>query len=851
MKLHHVAMKGFLRTFGPVKVLEIDLDALPGNGSLIAVVGGNGEGKSHFMAALFPLPCYREIPYYDVGAASHVLPGVRDAFAETEFTIGGHRYKARIQADPQFSKGRGKTEAFLWRDGAAIAGPLVGDFDRALERIAPPKGLFYSSVFAAQGGGGSFFRLKREERRDLFAALLGLDHLQAKAELARNRAKEALEELGRVRTVLAPMQARIDRAHELDVLLEDFAGQITAGTVELAAADQVVKEHSEALAAARESAAKIAETIRGIAEQRKRLERERAAKVVARDAATAALASLDDLLGQREKIEKAEADRTALEPRIAAARKQEEELRERLRPIAEDVTRKEGEHALLQAEYSRIAKDLKAATEAAARVAAKGDIAADVARLEGVLALEESTARSREGQIEGAEEAAQREAEIIAGRTQLAQRIRDLKPRIEKLAAIDLDHPMCSRCPLTADAVAAKTTLEYVETDLMTMAAIEGTPAADRLRTLRSELKAAKEAATASLRCLSNAREDLVKLDTDRLAAVGVADLGEKKTAIVERGKALTADLEKWRAERATLQGRLDAAKAARETDEATLQSLKAVAAELPALRGAEAREEEQRIALATSNRALDDIEGHLATLPAPPPDPGVEARTTALREVEATRAAVAERVRGITADRATADGERRALGDPVKESESLRARESELAREASDWAVLDTALGREGVQALELDAASPGVSARANDLLVNCSGPRFSLALQTLRETKKGTQAEDFDCRIIDSELGSLDKVSGGEQVVIEQGLRIALGLYQKERSGYELDTYFLDETSQALSQENTDAYLRMLRRASELGNFHRTFFVSHVREAWQQADARIHIEGGEIFIS
>jgi len=89
---------------------------------------------------------------------------------------------------------------------------------------------------------------------------------------------------------------------------------------------------------------------------------------------------------------------------------------------------------------------------------------------------------------------------------------------------------------------------------------------------------------------------------------------------------------------------------------------------------------------------------------------------------------------------------------------------ESELA----SWNLLARCMSNDGVIALAIDDAGPTLSALANDLLLACYGPRFTVSIHTLLETAKGEQKEGFDIVVHDGTTGdakSAGLMSGGER--------------------------------------------------------------------------------------
>jgi exonuclease SbcC len=213
-------------------------------------------------------------------------------------------------------------------------------------------------------------------------------------------------------------------------------------------------------------------------------------------------------------------------------------------------------------------------------------------------------------------------------------------------------------------------------------------------------------------------------------------------------------------------------------------------------------------------------------------------------------------------------DAEREQIAAVVRAQEALAASEIAVEQVAAigvelrdaladldDWRHLQKALGRNGIQALEIDAAGPEASELTNDLLHACYGPRFTVALETtaLRADGKGTK-EVFDLRTIDTERGtdgSADQLSGGEQVLVSEAMSLAICVYNARRSGIPMADLFRDECAGALSSGNAERYVAMLRRALDLGGFHRVYFVAHQPHLWDLADARLVVADGAIRVA
>ena len=67
-------------------------------------------------------------------------------------------------------------------------------------------------------------------------------------------------------------------------------------------------------------------------------------------------------------------------------------------------------------------------------------------------------------------------------------------------------------------------------------------------------------------------------------------------------------------------------------------------------------------------------------------------------------------------------------------------------------WTALTKALGNDGVIALCIDDAGPTLASIANELLLTCYGPRFTVSITTQVETARRDLKEGFDVVVFDS---------------------------------------------------------------------------------------------------
>lgn len=158
--------------------------------------------------------------------------------------------------------------------------------------------------------------------------------------------------------------------------------------------------------------------------------------------------------------------------------------------------------------------------------------------------------------------------------------------------------------------------------------------------------------------------------------------------------------------------------------------------------------------------------------------------------------------------------------------------------------------LGRDGLQALELDAAGPELSTLATDLLHRAFGPRWTVTFETLKPSADGKRdLETMEVRVLDTHTGyegPCEALSGGERAIIGEAVSLALTVVACRAAGLESPTLIRDETGSALDPEKSEAYVRMLRIAAELVGASRVLFVSHDPRAAELADSRVHISDG-----
>lgn len=326
------------------------------------------------------------------------------------------------------------------------------------------------------------------------------------------------------------------------------------------------------------------------------------------------------------------------------------------------------------------------------------------------------------------------------------------------------------------------------------------------------------------------------------------------------------------------------------DSAEASLPSLhETIRAKEEGARGASARAREHRAAAAkadTSRRELEQTRASVAPVAARAAElaraeaslqeltPQLEAARTDASEVQSQLDALGPLpVVPAAPDLAAAEVELRAaervardaqFAVPVREHVVAQAKEAQgriaeldgeraaVETELADWSRLAEDLGKNGLQAMEIDAAGPELTTLVNDLLHTCVGTRWSLSIETQRQSADGKKTiEGCDVRVIDTERGrdaSAESLSGGERVLVGEAISLALSMLACRRAGLEGVTLVRDETGAALDPVNARGYVAMLRRAAEIVGARHVLFVSHQPDTWELADACIRVADGKV---
>jgi exonuclease SbcC len=794
---------------------NLDLRAIPPG--LVALTGPNWSGKTTFLELILAA-LYRETASR---ATVDIAPfaSARDSWVEAEFSVDGlGAFRARVNIDG-VARPR-KVQAVLEQiqpDGRRV--PLndgkVSTFDEAVQRIAPRKDGLLCSAFAAQNRAGSLTSVPKAKRKDLFIHFLWQERLVAMAETA----KACLQVADRARVALETTR---------DTLVKETSPEIV----------EMLRQRNAALDAERQTLlqrrTRLQTEIATLEQERAALLEQAQAHVTAQARVTALTATIATRQAEVEQIAcDAQAARTAAtddhartDRRIGSTMA---DLDRRARAETEAHTRVVGALDTKIANNRRLRADAEAIRAAAAATAAAQETIRALREHESAARREEAAARA---QVRGRERQLQ-EAD---------QGVRDLATAREsaRLLTVVKFGEQCAvdpPCQFVAQAATAKASIPALEgvaaqvdatRDALAEWTAQLTAVDDRIRSLLAHIAAAEQ------QMVDHAPQTALAAHLD-LAEHRIAEYVHQREEADAQYEARSADVaQQWEA------AQRDAQAAHADSNARLAARLTELASRTTAAQLAIAAAEQEQVAALeeaartrTASARVDLLEVELGTRRQQGTDTEAALATVTVRQDEVTRA-----------------GE--AIARRLREREAVERRLTDVQTAWRVHALLAKALHRDGLPTLEIAAAGPAVSQLCTDLLEHSGfGTRFTVEVVTQVATADGKGLkEDFAVLVYDNERGGeprdIGDLSGGERIVVEEGLRAAMAIYVNARHAHPVRTCWRDETTGPLDAENRRRYVAMLRRLRELGGFDHVLYISHADDAVDQADTVIDVSNG-----
>jgi len=850
---------------GPFTSMRLDFGNL--DGTVVSVQGPNGSGKSTLFACVYAA-LYRDIP--DKGGSIYDFCNKDRASIKLQFAAGSRLCEAEVRLNAK----QRTMEAELRVDGMVVTNGKLDSFDAEVAKLCGDGKTALMTSFGAQNKAGSFLAMSRADRKSMMLKMLGCDDLMQVHEAAKERLKQ-------LRIALATAQG----AHEA------FLKQWELDKLRLP--EQSAKE------ARQEWNAALAERNR-LMDRVARAEADLGAK---NEHLAVLRAGLDRALGEEARLkdlklalEREEAEHKALlevdegeglarekaRKEAAVARiKLKEELALATRDCDEAVSG-QGQYMEMDKQKAQLEQELVRMAALPSQIEAAqfaiGQRKAEMDKMKGAPTLEEANARMSDALLKvGEAHEALREAE---GKRSEAQR-----------AVVTLESE------LSQMEQSASHTDEYVE-DFKKTTCLQNDDC-PFVRRAREKLQAQEDLLRLvefSKERLAKTKEDAAgreKAVSDATSAFNAALLEQRESELAcsaaAQAKSLTGE---WARLTAQL-GNLERELAGREKAEKEYTSLVAQMGRLCPGGDYKKHVQEKADKASALRKQAEEAEKELQRIDeriAFCQDAEKKAAASAGRQEELKKQIEEASIRseGVhylqiqfeTAElrknqhekdiaslkemlKAAADEEQlrskalwncehrlKQFKEDTAEIEKLGVKVSEAERDISVAKLLSEVTGPNWLQQDRLKAAVPAISALANELMGECFGGRFKLEFRFEEDRAAGNGMKTtFDMVAYNPKSGTLTQIcdlSGGERVVVEECVSLAIALYHRNKGGKCWSALFRDEVAGALDSGAALQYLKAVRKAARIGGFEQAYFIAHNSELWAMADAQVLVRDG-----
>lgn len=815
MRFSRLRSKGI----GSDRVVDVDIEAIPGD--IVAVYGPNGAGKSILLECLTGA-IDRTLPTRGSIAELAKLSGDRKAYLEVDVT-NGQPWRIRHDLDGMSGKGECSVRGSDGRE--VLDDSKVSVFDEWAAKKFPPSEVRMATTFSAQKAEG-FLSMDPGSRRAIILRIAGVEILEKKATRCRKLASEAK---GRVDVLEARLQEQGPvNLTEAEHAVGDAHLSLDSAVAKVAAA----KATLERVLIEAERVGKLRTAFDAWSREKSHLD-VRCGEIQLKLAdLNSRIANNEGVLARKDEIRAAVAKAEELAKAFLDAERAGDEA-ERKRQAA--VSAQDAAHAALVASEKHSATHRQRVESAERLLSDRERIEKSVARVGAIrdgIASVETVMTQLEAEVETLTQASQGVAE---------RRIDHLRGALEDVAAQPDDE---EDSELGEVAYLVERATDALKDDDATALAASEAPA--KLR----EAKASVESCKANLTRLRR------ELDWEQKTAAKAAQLEFAQVELDSANEDLRASVAEEETHRAAVAAHLVAqedhaaarvfAEGAKDTCDRQRKAIEPLLKLADPLTAAEGRLAELTAQRDAARADLDATRAQAETLQAdprsspPPPAVDLEEARVAVGLAETDHAIATKEVeiaeKDWTEARAKAEKHVALRSDLAKSQEDL-----------ADWTRLANDLGKDGLQAMVVDAEGPKLTELANDLLRSCHGPRWSVAIETQKPVDNGKRlAEGCDVRVFDSLTGRDvlgERLSGGELAIVEEACADALTIRSCRNHGVKEPTLVRDETGAALDPESARAYVLMLRRVAKEVNASKVLLVSHSPDVVGLCDARIEV--------
>jgi exonuclease SbcC len=546
---------------------------------------------------------------------------------------------------------------------------------------------------------------------------------------------------------------------------------------------------------------------------------------------------LQNSLNRKSEIEKKllESEKTSKEKQAeldgitASGKKAREELngaQERFNAEKDRLNKEsglKGDVSTLESEISNIESEISRNQEAAEKRAENEKVIAEYEDLRKVIA-EEQKKRNAINEANSA-----KMSEYLQKKSEFDEKIAEIKKNIETLTA--------EKNAVEKEILKSENEIKFKERDIADISDTCPTCGQKLPAEKIAELNEKRNEAKTSIKIL----EDAISEKKNRVSEI------EKKTAELTQELSEFAFSEPVKPKREEF----DASAENEATAKLNAINIEKAKSELETAKTAAVRIEGLAVQIADKKKLLENAEHTLREVESRRNDGAANALNEAQKKIDS----LTEKFTSVKAElagiNATIEAEKKSLAEIAeseKELEKVRKEAEKAKSESVEWELVSKAFGKDGIQALELDALAPGIAETANRILKSGYGDRFSISIETTRiggSGKKTKQIEDFKIMVNDDgDVTALENKSGGESVWIKRAIYDAFAVIRRRNTGFAFLTCFQDETDGALDASAKTAYCRMLEASHEAGKLRHTIIITHSNEVRAMIEQKIAME-------
>lgn len=546
---------------------------------------------------------------------------------------------------------------------------------------------------------------------------------------------------------------------------------------------------------------------------------------------------LQNSLNRKSEIEKnlLESEKTSKEKQAeldvitASGKKAREELngvQERFNAEKDRLNKEsglKGDVSTLESEISNIESEISRNQEAAEKRAENEKIIAEYEDLQKVIA-EEQKKRNAINEANSA-----KMSEYLQKKSEFDEKIAEIKKNIETLTT--------EKNAVEKEILKSENEIKFKERDIADISDTCPTCGQKLPAEKIAELNEKRNEAKASIKIL----EDAISEKKNRISEI------EKKIAELTQELSEFAFSEPVKPKREEF----DASVENEATAKLNSINIEKAKSELETSKTAAVRIEGLTVQIADKKKLLENAEKTLCEVEAKRDDGAENALNEAQKKIDSLTekfTLVKAELAGINATIEAGKKSLAEIAESEKELEKVRKEAEKAKSESVEWELVSKAFGKDGIQALELDALAPGISETANRILKSGYGDRFSISIETTRiggSGKKTKQIEDFKIMVNDDgDVTALENKSGGESVWIKRAIYDAFAVIRRRNTGFAFLTCFQDETDGALDASAKTAYCRMLEASHEAGKLRHTIIITHSNEVRAMIEQKIAME-------